>query len=173
MVKRNVALRAAAACALVASVGCTRSTDFSITKTFDPVNSAGGTVYTYTQDVDMAAEAGSAWSHRNKVKSLDLVGIDATMTANHSNNATTGSGSVVLKRTGFADVTVGTWTNHPIPAAAPDSIAVTLQPAGVDLVMDALKNDGKFGVTLTGTTAAPVSFAADVTLHLHMTFRVP
>jgi hypothetical protein len=173
MMNRNVALRAAAACALVASVGCTRSTDFSITKTFDPVNSSGGTVYTYTQDVDMAAEAGSAWNHRDKVKSLDLVGIDATMTANHSGVATTGSGSIVLKRTGLADVTVGTWTNHPIPVTAPDSIGVTLQPEGVSLIMDALKNDGKFELGLTGTTADPLSFAADVTLHLHMTFKVP
>jgi hypothetical protein len=122
--------------------------------------------------VDLAAEAGSAWKHRNKVKSLDLVGLDATMTANHTGNATLGSGSIVISRNG-TDATVGTWTNHPIPANAPDSIGVVLQPGAVSLVMDALRGDGLFDVEYTVSTVNPISFAADVTLHLTMKFKVP
>jgi hypothetical protein len=166
--------RISALAALVLAAGCTKSTDFDITKTFDPVNSAGGgAVYTVTQHVDMAAEAGSAWKHRSKVKDLDLVGLDGTMTANHSAIATLGSGTIVLSRAGLANVTVGTWTNHPIPATAPDSIGVVLQPEGVSLIMDALKGDGLFDVELVGSTAAAISFAADVTLHLKLKFKVP
>jgi hypothetical protein len=171
--RTNLRALAAAGLALLGSA-CTRDTEFSITKTFDPVSSAGSpATYTATEAVDMATEAGSGWKHRDKVKSIDLVGLDGTMTANHSGVATTGSGSIVLSRAGFADLTVGTWTNHPIPAAAPDSIAVVLSPVGIDMVKDALKGDGKFSVTFQGSTAAPVNFAADVTLHLKMKFKYP
>jgi hypothetical protein len=173
---RTLATRAALAAALLSGVlgaRCSKSTDFSITKTFDPVNSAGGgVVYTATQHVDMAAEAGSAWKHKSKVKSLELVGLDATMTANHTGNATLGSGTIVISRNG-TDATVGTWTNHPIPANAPDSIGVVLQPGAVSLIMDALKNDGHFDVELTASTVNAINFAADVTLHLTMKFKVP
>jgi hypothetical protein len=172
MHKRNVVL-AAAGLALVLGAGCTRTTDFSITKTFDPVNATGGTPYVVTRDVDMASEAGDGWKHRDKVKSLDLVGLDATMTTNHSAVATTGSGSIVLSRAGLTDVTVGTWTNEAIPATGPHSINAVLAPDGVSLIMNALENDGQFSVTLTGQTAATVSFAAEVTLHLKMKFKFP
>jgi hypothetical protein len=172
MQKRNSVL---AAVGLVLAAGCTGKTDFDITKTFDPVDSAGSpATYTLTQHVDMAAEAGSAWKHRSKVKSLDLVGLTGTMTQNHSGPATTGSGSIVLTRNG-SSVTVGTWRDEPMPASGslPHSIGTTLEPAGAALVMDALKNDGLFDVTLAGSTAAAVNFGADVTLHLKMRFKVP
>ena len=159
--------------ALVLAAACTRNTDFTITEHFDPVNSAGGAaVYTYTQHVALASQAGSAWNHRSKIKSLDLVGLDATMTANHSGIATTGSGEIVLTRNG-TNATAGTWRDHPIPVMAPDSIGVALDAGAVGLIEDALKNDGLFDVTFTGTTVAPLSFAADVSLHLKMTYNIP
>lgn len=172
MHRRNVVL-AAAGLALVVGAGCTRSTEFSITKTFDPVDATAATTYTLTRDVDMASEAGDGWKHRDKVKSLELVGLDATMTANHSGVATTGSGTIVLSRAGLANATVGTWTNHPIPANAPDSISVTMNKDAVSLIENALEGDGRFSVTLTGQTADTVSFAADVTLHLKLKFGYP
>jgi hypothetical protein len=151
---------------------CSGNVDFTITKHFT-ADATGGTTYTDTQHVDLAADAPDGWKHRNKIKSLDLVGLDATMTQNVTGNATTGSGSIVLKRSGFADETVGTWTGHAIPAAAPDSIGVTLKPAAMDIINDAIRNDGKFDVVFSGSTAASIKFTADVSLHLKMKFKVP
>jgi hypothetical protein len=163
---------AVAVAALALAAGCTRSTDFSITQTFDPVVSAGGGVaYTYTKEVDLAKDAGSAWGHRDNVKSLDLVGADGTITAIHSGSGGASTGSIVLSRNG-TDVTVGTWSET-FPTAVPHSTSISLQPEGVSLVMDALKSDGKFTVKVSGSTATPVSFAADVTLHLHLTYKFP
>ncbi len=170
MQKRNAVL---ATVGLVLAAGCTRSTDFDITKPFDPVNSDGVSVYTYRQNVDMADEAGSAWKHRSKVKSLELVALEGTMTANYTATATTGGGSIVLSRAGLADVTVGTWANEPIPSAAPHTISTTFNPAAVSLIENALHGDGLFDVTFTGSTANPISFAADVTLHLKLKYKVP
>lgn len=151
---------------------CTRSTDFDVTSTFDPVNSTGGTGYSLVAHVDLASQAGSAWDHRDKIQGLELVGLDGTMTANHSGVATTGNGSIVLSRKG-ATRTAGTWPTEPIPATGRHSIGVTLDAGAVSLIEDAIRDDGMFDVTLAGSTAATVSFAADVTLHLTMKYKVP
>jgi hypothetical protein len=161
--------KAAAVAGLLAVSACTGSTDFTISKTFTP-NATANTTYTSTQNVDLAADAPDAWKHRNKVKSLDLVGIDATATS--ISVPFTGSGSIVLQRAGWTDQTIGQWPGESV-AAAPHSISVTLQPAAVALIMDAVKGDGKFTVVLTGMTDVDVSFTADVSLHLKLKFKVP
>ena len=167
------ALLAALAVVLGVGVGCSGSTDFTITKSFD-LNSTAGVPYgPYIQNVDLAAEAGGAWKHRSKIKSLDLVGLDATMTQRTDGGGpTTGSGSIVLSRNGV-DATVGTWTDHPIPALAPDSIGVVLDAAAMSIVNDAIHGDGLFSVKLTGTTAAAVTAKVQVDLHMKMKYRVP
>jgi hypothetical protein len=157
-------------------VACSGTTDFSITKSFT-ANSAGTpAVYSSVQLVDLPADAPTAWKHKSKIKSLDLVGLDATMTANLSGNATTGSGSLSLRPdggTGSTDVLVGSWPSEPIPAAAPHSIGVVLSPAAVSVIEDALGGSGKFSIVMSGATAAPVRFTADVTLHLKLTYKIP
>ncbi len=159
--------------AVLGAVGCTGSTDFDITKTFDPVTSAGSpAAYSSPQHVDLASEAGSAWKHRSKIKSLELVGLTGTMTANHTGVATTGTGSVVLSR-GTSIATVGSWTDESIPATPPHTISATLNPAAVAIVEDALRSDGLFDVTFAGTTGDPVSFGAEVTRHLKLKYKVP
>jgi hypothetical protein len=170
---RTLAARATLAAASLTLVltGCTRDTDFSITKKVD-VTATGGVPYGASAAVDLAAEAPGAWRHRSRVKSLDVVGLDATLTENVSGNTSTGGGTIQLSRNGRT-LTVGSWTNHTIPLTPPDSIDVALDPAGSALVMDALENDGKFSVLVTGTTSPSIHFKADVTLHLHMTFKVP
>lgn len=164
--------RAAALGGLLLLAACSGNVDFSITKAFT-VDSAGGTPYTATQHVDLSKDAADGWKHRSKIKSLDLVGLDATMTQNVTGTATTGSGSIVLKRAGAGDVVVGTWKDHPIPATGPDSIGAALDPSGIALITDAIHGDGQFDMVFTGTTAAAVRFNAEVTLHLKMKFKVP
>lgn len=172
---RTLSARAALAAAALAFVagGCTRSTDFTITERFDPlVSPGGGVTYTFTSDVDLAAQAGGAWKRRDHVRSLELAGLDVTMIANHTGVATTGSGTVQLSRAGTT-VTVATWTNQPIPATAPHSFDVAVNPAATALIDDALHGDGRFTVTASGSTAAPVSLGVEVSLHMHMRYRVP
>jgi hypothetical protein len=153
---------------------CSGKTDFSITKSFT-ANSAGSpATYSSVQLVDLPADAPDAWKHKGKMKSLDLVGLDATMTANLTGVATTGSGSLSLRPDGGGtDVPVGTWPSEPIPLAAPHSIGVILSPAAVGVIENALKGTGRFSIVMQGATALPVVFDADVTLHLKLTYKVP
>ncbi len=172
---RNVPLlRGAALGALLFLAACSGTTDFTVKKTFD-VNSAGGTaVYTSVQQVDLPADAPDAWKHRNKIKKLELVGLEAVMTNNITGVATTGSGSVLLRPDGGgADVTVGSWTNEAISAAAPDSINATLTPGAVGLIEDALRSNGRFQVVFSGSTVDALHFVTDVTLHVKLTYKVP
>jgi hypothetical protein len=165
---------AAAVGGLLLVSGCTGSTDFTITKTFN-ANATGGVLYTYTQAVDLASEAPDAWKHRSKVKSLDLVGLDGTITAATPPSGVTGGGSIILRPdggTGSTDVTVGTWANSE-PVVAMHSLSVTLSPSAVSVIESAIKGNGKFSVLLTGTTSANTQFTADVSLHLKLKFKVP
>ncbi len=170
--QKTFAARAAVAAAslAVALAGCSKTTDFSITKHYTnvAVNAAG---VSGTQHVDLAAEAGSAWSHRKNVKSLDLVGLDATVTRINSGGPATVSGSVVLSRTGSAPVTVGTWSE--LVSAAPHTLSATLDRAGSALINDAIKGDGQFDVAFIASSSAAINVDSDVTLHVSMTYKFP
>jgi hypothetical protein len=74
--------------------------------------------------------------------------------------------------TGSTDVVVGSWPTEPIPATAPHTIGVVLSPAAVSVIESALAGSGKFSIIMTGATAAPVSFPADVTLHLKLKYKL-
>lgn len=157
---------------LAVATGCTRTTDFSVRQSVDVASAGGNVPYTFTRDVDLSQEAGAAWSHRDHVKGLTIGGIDATITAVHAGGSTTGTGSIVLSRNG-TDVTIGTWTGVTLPATAPHSVDVTIHPDAASVLLDALRGDGKLAIKATASTAAPISFAADVTLHVGVTYRVP
>ena len=165
---------AAAVAAAFSLAACTGHTDFTISKDFS-VNATGGVPYSYTQAVDLAAEASSAWSHRGKIKSLDLVGLDGTIQSVMSGAGTTGGGSIVLRPdggTGATDVVVGSWPSTE-PVVAPHSLAVTLDPAAVSVLDEALRGSGRFSVLLVGTTVADAAFLANVQLHVKLTYKVP
>lgn len=169
-----VARAAAALAAGLALAACSGSTDFTVSKDFN-VNSTGGVLYTYLDDVDLAAEAPDAWKHRNKIKKLELVGLDGTIQSVSSGAGTTGGGSIVLRPdggTGSTDVVVGTWPATE-PVVAPHSLSVTLSPAAVGVIEAALRGNGRFTVILTGTTVASASFVANVSLHVKLTYKVP
>jgi hypothetical protein len=160
----------AAASLAVALAGCSKSTDFSITKHYTNVAVVAAGV-SGTQHVDLAAEAGSAWSHRKNVKSLDLVGLDATVTRINSGGPATLTGKVVLSRTGAAPVTVGNWSE--LVSSAPHSLSATLDRAGSQLINDAIKGDGQFDVQFVASSSAPINLDVDVTLHVSMTYKFP
>jgi hypothetical protein len=155
---------------------CTGSTDFSITESFVADSAGSPAVYNSIQQVDLAAQAPSAWKHRSKIDSLTLVALDATMTASPSPAATAGDGLLKLRPdggTGSSDVVVGSWVKEPIPATAPHSIGVVLSPAAVSVIEGALRGNGRFSILLSGATDAAVTFPVDVTLHLTLKYKVP
>jgi hypothetical protein len=152
---------------------CSGSTDFSISETFNP-NTTANVQYNLTAAVDMAADAPTAWKHRDKVKSLDLVELTGVVTAG-APPAFTGSGSIKLRPdggTGSTDVVAGSWTNETV-SGVPHTLNVVLSQAAVDVVEQALKGNGKFSVLLQGTTTTSVRFTVDVTLHLKLNYKIP
>lgn len=160
----------AAASLAVALTGCSKTTDFSITKHYTNVAVTAGGV-SGTQHVDLASEAGVAWGHRSHVKSLDLVGLDATITRINSGGPATVSGSVVLSRVGSSPVKVGTWSE--VVSVAPHTLSATLDRAGSQLINDAIRGDGQFDVEFVASSSAAINFDADVTLHVSMTYKYP
>jgi hypothetical protein len=148
--------------------GCTKTTGFSITKHFTSVSLRSGQV-SGTGHVDLAAEAGGAWSLRSHVKSLDLAGLDATITEVSSGGDVTVKGTVILSRSGRDPVTVGTWSEV-IPKTAPHTLSATLSDDGRALLEDALRGDGLFDVKFTAASSGSVTFDADVTLHVGVTY---
>jgi hypothetical protein len=151
--------------------GCSGSTEFSVTGEFYGVNTTAGQPYSYTYVANV-----SGTSHADKVKSLDLVGIDGTLTRVTS-LPMTGSGAIWIGPSGSTSTTsagvvqVGSWPSH-TSSAVPDSITVTLGSGALSVVQDALKGDGKFVVFLTGTTTASENFDANVVLHVKMTYNI-
>jgi hypothetical protein len=152
---------------------CSGKTDFSITATFHP-NATGGVPYSLTAPIDMAQEAPSAWKHRDKVKSLELVELQGTVTSG-TPLPFTGSGTITLRPdggTGATDVVAGSWTDETV-SGVPHSLGVTFSQAAVGVIEQALEGNGKFTVLLAGSTTSSVQFDVDVTLHLKLEYKVP
>jgi hypothetical protein len=157
-------------------VACSGTTDFTISRSINVTSSGAPASYSIVEQVDLAADAPEAWKHRSHATSIDLAAIDATITANLSGNATTATGSILLRPeggTGANDVLVGSWTNEPIPLATPHSIGLVLSPAASAVIENALHGSGKFAVVATIATVDPVRFKADLTLHLKLTYKLP
>jgi hypothetical protein len=151
--------------------GCTGSTEFSVTGEFYGVGTTANQPYSYTYIADV-----SDTSHADKVKSLELVGIDATLTRATS-LPMTGSGAIWIGPSGSTSTTsagvvqVGSWPSH-TSNAVPDSITVTLGSGSLSVIEDALKGSGTFVVFLTGTTTSSQNFDANVVLHVKMTYNI-
>jgi len=173
MNRNSLVARTALLSGLVVLAGCSKEIDFSLPATFN-VNSAGTpATYNYVQQIDLAAQAPDAWSHKDKVKDLSLVDVEGTVLSMFT-PATTGSGTVALRPDGvtnnLSDVTLGTYTNKPISNGA--SIVITLVPAALTIVNDALQGNGKFQVVASGSTAAAANFTVQVTLHMKLNYKI-
>ena len=177
MLRLRHAVHAAALAGLVLAAGCSGTTDFTVTADFTNVSTAAGTVYGKSVLVDLQAQAPDAWKHRKKVKSLELVGLDATATRVTA-LPMTGSGAIwigpgsALTTSDPGVVQVGSWPSEAI-TGVPHSIGVTLSGASLAVIEDALKGDGRFVVFLSGTTVDAENFDATAVLHVKLKYKVP
>ncbi len=170
--------RAALAVSLLGAVGlvgCTGNVDFSLTKTFDVISTGTPNTYSAVQAVDLSTEAGSAWSHRSHIKSIDLVSIQGTITAVTSGAGTNAIGSLYLRPETAVDpsqdVLIGTWSGT-VPTTPPETLSVTLPPAALTIVNDAIHGDGKFSVVASGSTDGPADFTVQAILDLKLTYNL-
>ena len=150
----------------------TLTTDFSIPATFN-VNSTGGVLYSFVQQIDLAVDAPGAWSHRNDVKDLSLVDVTGTILALYTpTGGATGTGTVWLRpdtaTTSATDVSIGTYTNQTI--ATGRAVIVTLVPGALTIVNDALHGSGRFKVVASGTTVASANFTVEFILHMKLNY---
>jgi len=172
-------LRGAALGVLALLAACSGTTDFTITKDF-AVTATGGQKFESTQAVDLAADAPDAWKHRSKIKKLEAVGLDGTVTSISlpTSGGFTGSGEIWLFPDGVtsssdpAALQLGAWPSEAVPAA-PHTLSVTLQPAAIAVLESALRSTGRFAVHVEGTTQQNAVFTARAALHVKLTYKVP
>jgi len=183
MFRSRFPARAGALASVSLLVACSGNVDFSITKPFDADATGTPPTYSKAQAVDLSADAPDAWKHRDKVKSIDLVGLDGTLDSVVSGTvalactvATPCTGSLRLRADGAPadgsrDVPVGSFSLTSFPAT-PHTITWQLSQAGLDIIDNALQGNGKFSVVAAGGTAAPIHFLGTATLHLKLKYKV-
>lgn len=132
---------------------CGGTVDFSIERdlTVDWSGTGGSTTATY----DLAADAGSAWKHRDKISSVTITSGEATVTALLPDNAATAvSGELwllpenALTSADPGAVKVGAWTGEPVTQG--NVIPLVPTPALDAFVRDAFNGSGRFSVYATG-----------------------
>jgi hypothetical protein len=174
MNRNSLVARAAVLSGLVVLAGCSKEIDFTLPAEFT-VNSTGGVAYNYVQQIDLSVDAADAWSHKDKVKDLSLVDVTGSVVTLYAPaGGTTGSGTVWLRpdtaTDSSTDVSIGTYSNQTI--ATGQAVIVTLVPAAMTIVNDALAGNGRFKVVATGTTAASANFLAEFILHMKMNYKI-
>jgi hypothetical protein len=159
---------ATALAAAIALGGCGGTVDFVLEKDLD-VNSAvnaGATLATF----DLAAEAGSAWKHRDKISSVSVNQAEAEVTAKFTppNTATTVSGEVWLLPEGATvpgagAVRLGTYSGAPVAVGTIIPLDLTAELNA--FVEQAFNGNGRFGVYAVGAGAS----GEVVSCRLHVT----
>lgn len=148
---------AAALAAVFSLAACGGTVDFTVEKDLD-VNTAvsGGSVLA---TVDLAAEAGGAWKHRDKISSVSINVAEATVTQVNAppNTATLVSGDVYLlpegvTTPGAGDLLVGHFAGEPVEVG--NTFGLTLSPELNSFVRSAFNGSGRFGVYAVGQGAA-------------------
>jgi hypothetical protein len=163
MTKLNAVPSAAIALsASLALTACGGTVDFSVDEMIDVdsnVNS-GSTLVT----VDLAAEAGQAWKHRDKISSVTVETAEVSVAAiDPANVATQISGSVWLLPEGAttaADpgaVFLGTWTNEAVVVG--NSVVLTPTAELNAFVENTFNGSGRFGILASGEGASGARLA--------------
>lgn len=179
-------VRTTARLALVAlfalSSACSGSVDFNITKPFSVVGApAPGDFPVTVQAVDLSTEASGAWSHRDKIKSLDLASMEGIIQTATAASGVTASGQLWLRPDGATDATqdvvVGEWRDAAL--VAPQTLSLTMNAAAMDIVNGALRTNGRFSLVVKGSLAVPAgaspstaSMEGTVTLGMKLTYKV-
>jgi hypothetical protein len=158
---------AAALAASLALSACGGTVDFNI----DEMIAVDSTVNSGERlaPVDLAAEAGQAWKHRDKISSISVETAEVTVAAiDAANQATQISGSVWLlpegatKATDPGVVAIGTWTGEDI--AVGHMIALKPTEALNTFLKDTFNGSGKFGILVSGEGTSGARLAC--TLHV-------
>jgi hypothetical protein len=168
---RSLAVRAAIALAAIAAIsGCTRDTEFDIIKTYHVQTNAlshGPDV----QQVNLAEEAGSAWDHRDKLKSVTVNTVTAVASNVSVPGPTIGSGSAALRPGAGPDIPMGSWTD--IPVADGSWISAGGSDALNGAFNDALNGDGILSFVLAGNANNEFGADVQVTVHVTVEYKVP
>jgi hypothetical protein len=167
MIRLRNAARSAALGALLLAAGCSGKIDFEITKDFSVAST--GTYTTSFQSVNMQ-DYPDAWKHRDKIKSVDIVGVDGRVTSTNA-PAATGTGRLWIRRPGGAGVLVGEATNHSLAQDA--TLVIVPSDAANQVINDAIRSDGLFEAYMEGSTSVPATFAVTATLRCKLTYKVP
>ena len=167
MLRLRHAAQSAAFAGLLLAAGCSGKIDFEVTKNFTVTST--GTYQTSNQTVNLQ-DYPDAWKHRNKIKSVDIVGVDGKVIVTNAPTAT-GTGRLWIRRPGGAAVLVGAATNHSLAQDA--SLTIVPSDAANDVINDAIRNDGIFEAYMEGSTSGAALFEVAVTLRCKLTYKVP
>jgi hypothetical protein len=156
--------------AAVSLAACGGTVDFSFEK--DLVVDSNVPAGTLVQPVDLAAEAGGAWKHRNKIDKVTVTSAEALVqSVSLSNVATTFSGDVWLLPEGVTTpdpaqgaVLAGSYQDEPVTPG--NVIGLLLTPELNAFVRNAFNGSGRFSVYASGTGAGGDRVACT----LHVTF---
>jgi hypothetical protein len=159
---------ATALAAAVSLAACGGTVDFSFEK--DVLVDSSVPAGTYTYAVDLAAEAGGAWKHRDKIDKVTVTSAEArVLMVSPSNAAPTFSGDVWLLPEGvtapdpaLGAVLAGTFVGEPV--SVDNTFGLVLGPDLDAFVRNAFNGSGRFSVLATGTGADGLRVAC--TLHV-------
>lgn len=163
-----------AAASLALATGCTRDTDFDLTQSFHIVTTANE--FHGVETVDLSQQAGSAWDHRDKLKSVTVTSATATITSvNPGNLATIGSATVALRpdgapADGSGDVPLGDWTD--VPVANGTMIELQGSPGLNGTVNAALEGSGILSFVVDATSDDAMDVDVEVRLRVSVEYSV-
>jgi hypothetical protein len=169
-IAQSAARLAATLAAAVSLAACGGTVDFSFEKDLevDSTVSPG----TYMKSVDLAAEAGGAWKHRDKIDKITVTAAEARVDSLLAGNAALAfSGQVWLLPEGVTTpdpllgaVMAGTFTEESLTPA--NTFGLQITPELNAFIRNAFNGSGKFSVLATGVDTG----GARVHCMLHVTF---
>ena len=156
---------------------CGGTVDFSLEK--DLVVDSTVASGTYFDTFDLAAEAGGAWKHRDKVDSVSIVSAEGLVAVVDPQNAATAlSGQAWLLPDGATDpsaagsVSLGTWTDESVTVG--NTIILTPSAELNALLKSAFKGSGKLGIyaEVTNANGERVACTIHVTLGAKLKWKL-
>jgi hypothetical protein len=159
--------------ALVLVPACSRDTEFEIVKTFD-VHTTALAHGPDVQAIDLAKEAGAAWDHRDRLKSVKVTAVSAVASNVAAPGGATGSGTVALRPSGAptdgsADVLIGSFAGPVV-----DGVWISAGSApGLDATMEeALQGNGVLSFVLEGNATSDFDATVEVRLQVQVEYSV-
>lgn len=151
---RTISKHLTVAAAALALAGCGGNVDFSITRTF-AVDSATANGRAPPAQIDLAAEAGSAWKERKHIDKITINAVTAEVVTVTTGDGLALSGTAWVHEPGVTDETL--WVQLG-PATGLFSqgevIDLVVTPELNAFLLTQLRNDGQFVLEAEGTSDA-------------------